>query len=70
MASNHPFITDEQFELLLANGRLALACQETRASMDRLTFEPVGPDRHVGRRSAPKSSPGARWRPSVFDVPR
>jgi hypothetical protein len=36
MASNYPFITDEQFDLLLANGRRALACQEK----DEL-FDPV-----------------------------
>ena len=36
MASNFPFITDEQFELLLANGRLALACQERDEDFDPL----------------------------------
>lgn len=36
MASNFPFITDEQFELLLTNGRLALACQERDEDFDPL----------------------------------
>lgn len=36
MASNFPFINDEQFELLLANGRLALACQERDEDFDPL----------------------------------
>ncbi|MEJ8852171.1 DUF2958 domain-containing protein [Variovorax rhizosphaerae] len=27
MASNFPFITDEQFERLMANGRMAVVCQ-------------------------------------------
>ena len=36
MASNFPFITDEQFELLLANGRLALACQQRDEDFDPL----------------------------------
>ena len=34
MASNFPFITDEQFELLLANGRMALAYQEKGQDFD------------------------------------
>ena len=36
MASNFPFITDEQFDLLLANGRMALACQEKDEDFDPL----------------------------------
>lgn len=36
MASNFRFITDEQFETLLANGRLALACQEKDEAFDPL----------------------------------
>lgn len=36
MASNFPFITDEQFDLLLANGRMALACQEKNQDFDPL----------------------------------
>ena len=36
MASNFPFITDEQFDLLLANGRMALACQEKDQDFDPL----------------------------------
>ncbi len=34
MASRFPFITDEQLELLLANGRMALACQEKDQNFD------------------------------------
>lgn len=36
MASNFPFITDEQFDLLRANGRMALACQEKDEHFDPL----------------------------------
>ena len=36
MASNFPFITDEQFETLLSNGRLALAYQEKGQDFDPL----------------------------------
>lgn len=36
MASNFPFITDDQFDLLLANGRMALACQEKDEDFDPL----------------------------------
>jgi hypothetical protein len=36
MASNFPFISDEQFELLLRNGRTALANQEQGQHFDPL----------------------------------
>ena len=36
MASNFPFITDEQFERLLAHGRMALAFQENGQEFDPL----------------------------------
>ena len=34
MTSNFSFITDQQFELLLANGRLGRACQEKDEAFD------------------------------------
>jgi len=34
MVSNVPFITDEQFEILLTNGRTARACQEKDQEFD------------------------------------
>lgn len=34
MASNYSFITDEQFERLLANGRMALMCQDKDRDFD------------------------------------
>ena len=36
MASNFPFITDEQFTLLRANGLMARACQEEARDFDPL----------------------------------
>lgn len=36
MASHVPFITDAQFDLLLANGRQARACQEKEENFDPL----------------------------------
>ena len=36
MTSHFPFITDEQFQLLLANGRMALAYQENGQEFDPL----------------------------------
>jgi hypothetical protein len=36
VTSNFSFITDEQFELLLANGRLGRACQEKDEAFDPL----------------------------------
>jgi len=36
MASNFPFITDDQFELLMANGREARACVEKGQDFDPL----------------------------------
>ncbi|MDM0116796.1 DUF2958 domain-containing protein [Variovorax sp. J22R133] len=36
MTSHFPFITDEQFEMLLANGRMALACQAKDEDFDPL----------------------------------
>ena len=36
MASRYPFITDEQFERLVANGRMALSCQEKGQDFDPL----------------------------------
>jgi hypothetical protein len=36
MRSHYPFITDEQFETLLSNGRLALPYQEKGQDFDPL----------------------------------
>ena len=36
MASNYSFLTDAQFDTLLSNGRLALACQEKGQDFDPL----------------------------------